>query len=142
MSCVVIRDLEKFWILTEITILPIFRNSDFPGFHILPPLKEFRPEIYTHIYIQSHAYVTVIYHSMTNPRTFGLKEERISGMHCVLMFPCCLLHSSVLPQHIYYPHSFVSQNLLSAIHNTHKSLLEGPICINNKLAPVHYMSWV
>ena len=111
MSCVVIRDLEKIRIY-------IFRNLDFPGFHILPPpppppLKEFRLEIYTHIYIQSHAYVTVIYHSMTNPRTFDLQEERISCMHRVLMFPCCLLHSSVLPQHLYKLHSFASQNLLS-----------------------------
>ena len=36
MSRVVIRDLEKFRILIEITILPFFRNSNFPGLHINP----------------------------------------------------------------------------------------------------------
>ena len=33
MSHVVFRDLEKFRILTEITILPFFRNSNCPGLH-------------------------------------------------------------------------------------------------------------
>ena len=33
MSCVVIRDLEKFRILIEITILPFFRNSNCPRLH-------------------------------------------------------------------------------------------------------------
>ena len=92
---VVIRDLEKYSGLQPISIVLLYSGS-----HIFPPLKEFRPEIHTHIYIQSHAYVTIIYHSMTNPRTFVLKEEMISGTHRVLMFPCCLLYSSVLPQHL------------------------------------------
>ena len=35
MSCIVIRDLENFLILTEITILLFFRNSNCPGLHTM-----------------------------------------------------------------------------------------------------------
>ena len=61
-------------------------------------------------------------------------------MHHVLTFPCCLLHSSVLPQHLHAPHSLASQNLIPTILYTHRSLLKDPIYINNKLSPIHQMS--
>ena len=79
---------------------------------------------------------------MTIKRTFPIKQEGIVGAHGVLALPCCLLNSSILPQHLYKPHGLSTQNLLSAIHDTHWSLLEGSISINNKLSPIHYMSWI
>ena len=58
MSRVIIRDLEKFWILTEITILPIFRNSDFPGFHIFPQTCHFLSFMY---FVLKYGQIRVLY---------------------------------------------------------------------------------
>ena len=45
----VIRDLEKFWIFTEITILPFFRKLDFLGVSHSPLLKKnFVPKFHAH----------------------------------------------------------------------------------------------
>ena len=58
----------------HITVLPFFRKIRFFfRFYILPPLKDFRPEIHTHIYTLSHAYAKSFYYQMTKQRTFILK---------------------------------------------------------------------
>ena len=80
---------------------------------------------------------------MTRKRTFPIKQERIVGGHGVLaLLPCRLLDSSVLPQQLYKPQGLATQNLISAIQDTHWSLLEGPISINNKLSTIHYMGLI
>ena len=79
---------------------------------------------------------------MTGKRTFPVEQEGIVDAHGVLALPCRLLDSSVLPQHLYKPHGLATQNLLLAINDTHWSLLEDPIHINNKLALIRYMSWI
>ena len=93
---------------TKITDLPFLEKLDFSRVLHSSPLKEFHPEFHTHthritcicIHTQPHAYKLVILSQMTKPHTFILKQERIGVPHHVLALPHCLLHSSVLPQHL------------------------------------------
>ena len=143
----VIQDLEKFLGFClycpdkNLPIRSFLEKYVFPVFHILSPLKEFRPEIPAYIHTIKHMYMRQSFKTlMTRKRTFIVIQEGIVGVHVVLALPCRLLDSSMLPQHLHKPHSLAMQNLLSAIHDMHWSLLEGPIYINNKLALIHYMS--
>ena len=120
---------------------PVSIDLLYPGLNS-PPLKRIS-SLNSHTHIYNHMHMQQSFKcQMAKARTSVLEKERISGTHRVLMLPCCLLYSSVLPQHLYLPHSLVSQNMLSAIHNMHRSLLGGPIYIDTKLDLIHYMSWI